>query len=219
MEFDLGLGEWIIIGVSAFLFIWYFAANSFNRRRGIAIYRWLYKAHEELEGNLHAEWIGSSNAGARLHVEKASKPFRRVESIYLLEPREFLPYWIFSRLRAKRDEVIIKITLRIAPKELVAISRIGDPKPDLILGAQKSYDSSSEFVKYGFQFQYVGGDQEYFLNEVEPFLLDQVESLSALELRSIAPHLEIRLKPSPLLRTVPDKFYEPLSVWLQGERP
>ena len=85
MNFDLDLGQWIVIGLSAFLLLWYFLVNSISRKRGTAISRWLFRCLESVGEISNAEWIGASNMGARLTVKKAKNPFRRVEAHYLLE--------------------------------------------------------------------------------------------------------------------------------------
>ena len=217
MDLELGLGEWIIIGLSAILFMWYFAANAYNRRRGIATYRWLFRALENVGEIAHTEWIGSSSQGARLLVEKASRPFRKVESKYLLEPREFLPYWIFSRIRGKRDEVIILFTLRSVPKSLVKVYKKGSRRSEITNAAEKSRESKSEQSFNGFQIRYDGIGNQHFEEKVQSFLFDYADSTTTIELRREAPHLEIRAAMSPLLKTSAELYIGTLLVWFQDK--
>ena len=215
MNFDLDIGQWIVIALSAFLFIWFFAANSYNRRRGIATYRWLYRALEELGEIAHAEWIGASNAGARLLVKKAVKPFRRVEAIYLLEPREFPPYWAFSRLRGKRDEVVVKITLRSAPKGTIEARRESGrrtlQKPP---GEIESTTSSVQSVG-GFELICDNQDDARLLDGLKTFLTDYGATVNRISLQSEAPHLVIHSRLSPILHSPADAYFSLMRNWFQ----
>jgi hypothetical protein len=215
MNFDLNIGQWIVIVLSAFLFVWFFAANSYNRRRGIAAYRWLRQALEEMGNSIHAEWIGASSAGARLMIEKASRPFRRVEAIYLLEPREFPPYWAFSRLRGKRDEVVIKITLRTAPKGGFEIRRdAGRRNPKMGPGETGPTLMS---VRSGEKYMIIsdGQNEGRLLEAVETFLADHPASIESISLQPKVPHLVLHARLAPLLRSPAEAYFTPLQNWFQ----
>jgi hypothetical protein len=208
MNFDFDLGQWIVIGLSAFLFIWYFTANSLNRRRGIAIYRWLYRSLGEIGKISVAEWIGSSNMGARLVVKKAVKPFRHVEARYLLEPREFLPYWLFSRLRGKRDEVVIQVTLRTAPKADLEITNW--EKRHL---AKKSLASNQ--VPQDSQIAYNEPEEVYVRTVVEKFLTEHGSTVEKIIVQREAPHLTIHTKIKALLRSPAESYFRTLLTLFQ----
>lgn len=192
MNFDLDLGQWIVIALSAFLLIWYFSANSSNRRRGISIYRWLYRCLETVGNVSIAEWIGSSNIGARLSVKKAAKPMRHVEARYLLEPREFLPYWFFSRLRGKRDEVVLQITLRTAPK---ANFEITNRKSEHLIKNPLAENQ----VPQGFQNTSTVPEDDHLRNVLDTFIGEYGPSVEKIIIRREAPHLTIHTRIKPLL--------------------
>ena len=210
MNLNLDTGQWVVIGLSAFLFIWYFAANAYSRQRGVAAYRWLYRALEGF-GKIQAEWIGASSAGARLVVSKASKPFQRVEAVYLLEPREFLPYWAFSRLRGKRDEVVVKITLRFSPKTTLEVRRdSGHQSPNTSNGTGKSIH-----LLDGFEMIYDGPEDQRLIDGLKAFLSDQGASVRMITLQREAPHLVIHAKLSPVLHSPAESYLDGLQAWFQ----
>lgn len=107
--------ETIVAGFGIFLALWYLLASIYNRRRGIAVYRWLHGGLENLGSEVSGRWIGSSGSGAQLHVRKTKAPFQELEIIYLLASRELLPLFLVDLLRGKRDRVIVKATLRANP--------------------------------------------------------------------------------------------------------
>ena len=200
MNFNLDLGQWIIIALSAFLLIWYFTANSFNRKRGTATFRWLYRALESLGEISTAEWIGAANMGARLIVKKAAKPFRSVEAHYLLEPREFLPYWLVSRLKGKRDEVLIRVVLRAAPKGRLEIKRKA--------GKRGKQPDDSHMVHPDFQFTSSDFSDDQFLGKVNNFLTQNANSIKRIYIQPDKPHLEIVARINRLRETPADTYLE-----------
>jgi len=207
MNFDLDIGQWIVIGLSAFLLVWYVLAGLANRNRGIATYRWL-RAGLGVFGEISsAEWIGASNMGARLVVKKAIKPFRRVEGHYLLEPREFLPYWLISRLRGKRDEVLVRVILRTNPQGNLEIQRAAhrDAKNDR--GAKQLHSD--------FHVVHLDIEDARLIAKVTAFLVEYGPTLEKITLRSEAPQLEIQARIKPLLRFSAESYFEAVQTWFQ----
>lgn len=114
--------ETIVVGFGIFLALWYLVASIYNRRRGIAVYRWLHDGLEDLGGEVSGRWIGSSGSGAELKITGINPPFRDLQVIYLLASRELLPLFLVDLARGKRDRVIIKATLKANPDaELEAV--------------------------------------------------------------------------------------------------
>ncbi|MBN1148686.1 MAG: hypothetical protein JXA78_15610 [Anaerolineales bacterium] len=215
MNLDLDLGQWIVIGLSAFLLAWYFALGSSSRRRGISAYRWLRTGLETLGQVSDPQWIGSPGSGARVSVAKAAKPFRNVEAIYLLEPREFLPYWLFSRLQGRRDQVIIKAALRSAPKQAIQVTRDTSHK-----AGQTSLDDQMSVLEpgqapKGFQIQFDGPQDSRLLQEITTFLGKHGDTLDRLNIQRQSPQLEIKARFAPLLRSSAEAYFESMQAWFQ----
>jgi hypothetical protein len=103
--------EQLVVGLGIFLALWYLGASIYNRRRGIAVYRWLHAGLSDLGGEVSGRWIGSSGSGARLSVHKTNPPIKEFEIIYLLASRELLPLFLADIVRGKTDRVIVKATL------------------------------------------------------------------------------------------------------------
>ena len=204
MKFDLDLGQWIVIALSAFLFLWYFIANAMNRRRGTEIYRWLHRALEAVGEISGAEWIGAANMGARLAVKRAKKPFRRVEAHYLLEPREFLPYWLVNRLKGKRDEVLIRMDLRVAPKGSLEVQRKRPSRSDP--------PTASSHIQPGYELVYSDLDDPGLLDKINHFLVENGGTVKRMIIQRNNPHLEIYARIKPLLDTPPESYLGILST-------
>ena len=208
MDFDLDLGQWVVIALSACLFIWYFVASSLNRQRGIATYRWLHRGMETIGKVSIAEWIGSSNMGARLVVKKAEKPFGRVEARYLLEPREFLPYWFFSHLKGKRDEVAIQVTLRYALKADFEITN-----QDIKHQVKNSLARND--IPQGSQNTHTDPEEAHLSAVLETFLAEYGSTAEKIIVRREAPHLTIHARIKPLLHSPAESYFKTLLAIFQ----
>lgn len=207
MNFDLDIGQWIVIGLSAFLFVWYMLAGAANRKQGIAIFRWLRTGLSELGEVSSAEWIGASNMGARLAVKKAIKPFRRVEARYLLEPREFLPYWLINRLRGKRDEVSVRLTLRTAFQGKLEIQRFPPRGVNSLPVVEQIHPD--------FQVVHLDLEDARLIAKVKAFLAEYGPGIEKITLRRETPHLEIRARIKPLLRASAESYFKAVQTWFQ----
>ena len=207
-NFDLDLGQWVVIALSAFLFLWYFAANTLNRQRGIATYRWLHRSLDSVGKVSIAEWIGSSNMGARLVVKKAAKPFGRVEARYLLEPREFLPYWLFSRLKGKRDQVVIQVTLRYALKANFEIN-------EREIEHQANKPPAGDQVLQGSQNAHTDPEEAHLRTVLETFLSEYGSTTEKIIVRREAPHLTIHARIKPLLHSPAESYFKTLLTLFQ----
>lgn len=206
MPFDLDLGQWIVIALSGFLFVWYILAGSANRKKGLATYRWLRQGLESLGHISSAEWIGASNMGARMVVARPAKPFRRVEAHYLLEPREFLPYWLYSTLGGKREEVVIKITLRMTPTANLEISRRAGGKNV----------PAAERIPPDFQVLRAEHVDPPLRSAVEAFLGEKGASVKKILLQDQVPHIELHARVKPLLQFSPEAYFGEMLSWVQA---
>lgn len=106
--------EYVVTGLGVLLAVWYVVAGIYNRRLGLRTYRWLQEGLSKLgdSKSVQAGWIGSSGSGARIAMTRAAAPFKRLELAYLLESRELAPLWLVDVLRGKRDQLILRGTLR-----------------------------------------------------------------------------------------------------------
>jgi hypothetical protein len=59
-------------------------------------------------------WLGSSVA--QLKIQNAKRPFREVEVLFVLEPRDIAPLWWLTRARGRRDLFIFRSRLHTLPE-------------------------------------------------------------------------------------------------------
>jgi len=98
---------------------WFALGTHVNVRKGHRFLEWLQGGLPLVGEKTTLRWLGSSVV--HLQIEKAREPFRRVEVLVVLEPRDIPPLWLLSRLRGRRDLLIIRTELRSVPKLQVEI--------------------------------------------------------------------------------------------------
>jgi hypothetical protein len=108
-----------VIAFCALLVVWYIVGWQMNRRRGERLLAWILQELRPLGNQIAVSRLGTS--GFQVNVGKARTPFRKIETAVLLEPREILLLWIFNRLRGGTDHLILKGTLRAAPRGEVEV--------------------------------------------------------------------------------------------------
>lgn len=85
-----------------------------NIRKGNDLLRWLQGGLQVLGRRTGFRWLGSS--AVVLSISEAHAPFREAEVVVVLEPRDVMLWWAWSRRRGRRDFVILRGTLRRAPR-------------------------------------------------------------------------------------------------------
>lgn len=109
-----------LIGIAAVAIVAWFAAGTiWNVRTGRELLRWMQSGLPLLGERTTVRWLGST--AIELVIDQGKAEFARVTVVVFLEPRD-LPWWPLSRLRGRRDTLIIRGVLRRAPSfELEAL--------------------------------------------------------------------------------------------------
>jgi len=98
---------------------WFALGTHINVRKGHRFLEWLQDGLPLVGEKTTLRWLGSSVV--HLQIENAREPFRRVEVLVVLEPRDVPPFWLLSRIRGRRDLLIVRTELRSVPKLQVEI--------------------------------------------------------------------------------------------------
>jgi hypothetical protein len=117
----MDIGQWIVIGLSAFFLLWILIGSSANHKRADQVLSWVQNGTKQLGRISGARKIKGS--AVQLTIKDAAAPFRQVNMIFAMEPRENPPLWIYNRLQGKQDELVIQANLRTAPKQQLAFTQ------------------------------------------------------------------------------------------------
>lgn len=208
-------GQQIVIILSIFLAAWYFVFAVINRRRGLGVYAWMRAGLKELGEISQSAWIGSSGSGGRLVLENPEKPFQRIEAIYLLESREILPLWIFNRLRGKRDQMILKATLRGAPAAEIEAGRAGERGFESALTRDLKNPYSRASLESGLDVAWRGVQAARLHQGVREFLSRHPGQVTQLSVQKSKPHLILQSQ-LPDVRSQPaEDFFKELRELFQ----
>ena len=102
-------GTDLVIGVAAFLLLWYIIGIQTNRRRARTLVRQVRESLEPFGGSATIRWFGRS--AFRIEAGQLTAPFVRLGMSVLLEPRETFFLWVVGRLRGRRDWLVTGVTL------------------------------------------------------------------------------------------------------------
>ncbi len=101
---------------------WFAGGSIWNIRKGNAIMRWMQDGLPLIGERTTMRWLGTT--AAEMVIKAAKPPFRQVTLLVFFEPRDVPWNWALTRLRGRRDTLIIRAQLRTAPHaDLEAISR------------------------------------------------------------------------------------------------
>ena len=104
--------NWLIGAAAVVLVAWFAAGTIWNVRRGSALMRWMQDGLPRLGARSTVRWLGSSVV--EMKIAEAKHPFASAALVVFLEPRD-LPWWPLSRLRGRRDTLIVRGVLRQVP--------------------------------------------------------------------------------------------------------
>jgi hypothetical protein len=123
---ELNLGQWVVVGLCAVLLFGYVRGYYYNRLHARKVLAWLHEGLKTIGTVSIGEKLPGMATGGRLEVRQAGAPFRRIEAVYLLAPRENLFFWLFHLLRGKHDELILWVTYQSKPEQDVEVALRGD---------------------------------------------------------------------------------------------
>jgi hypothetical protein len=123
---QLNTGQWVVIIIAGILIFGYILGYYYNRQRAEQIFQWLKQGLSSLGEVTLGEKLPGMATGGRLEVNQATPPFKRLEAVYLLAPRENPLFLIFHLLQRRGDELIVWVTYQSKPDQSVEVARPGD---------------------------------------------------------------------------------------------
>ncbi len=104
----------LLVVVVAVVLGWFAYGVIGNIRRGNAVLRWMQGGLPKVGARTTLRWLGSSVV--ELAIVDARPPFRRLELLLVLEPRDVPWLWLAARLGGRRDTLIVRAQLSAAPR-------------------------------------------------------------------------------------------------------
>jgi hypothetical protein len=191
-------GQWVAIGLSVLILLWFLVGAMINQRRGHLTYDWLVKGLSLFGKVEPLRRDKLLQAAAHLRVDQLSEPFRRMEVIYTLEPRENFPLWVFGRLRGRRDAFFLRADLKPAPVQDVEAGRKNDRAFATFLAGQLKEPYASQTLPGQLEIAWRGKKDKEYLKQISAFLEKYDAAIVRFSLHRAAPHLTLKAELPPL---------------------
>jgi hypothetical protein len=105
--------QYILIIVAIIIMGWFAVGMVYNLRRGDALLKWMESGLPGIGQRTTFRWLGSSVA--ELVIAHAKKPFRRLETLLVLKPRDVFWMMIAAHMQGREDMIIFRAHLHTAP--------------------------------------------------------------------------------------------------------
>jgi hypothetical protein len=105
--------QYLLVIVAVILMAWFAVGIIYNVRRGDALLKWMQGGLPSIGQKTTFRWLGTSVA--ELVIAHAKKPFRRLETLVVLKPRDVFWMTIAAALQGRDDIVIFRAHLHTAP--------------------------------------------------------------------------------------------------------
>jgi len=92
---------------------WFAFGVIYNLRRGDALLKWMQNGLPDIGQRTTFRWLGTSVA--ELVIAHAKKPFRRLETLLVLKPRDVFWMTIMATFQGRNDIVIFRAQLSTPP--------------------------------------------------------------------------------------------------------
>ena len=139
----------LVGAVAVLLVAWFTAGTIRNVRLGSEVMRWMQDGLPLLGARTTVRWLGSSVV--ELVINEGKAELARATVLIFLEPRD-LPWWPLSRLRGRRDTLIVRGVLKNAPAvEFEALDPASWSGRDAVARIPKEWQASDEKLKLFFQ--------------------------------------------------------------------
>ena len=106
--------QYILIIVAVIIMGWFAFGFVYNLRCGDALLKWMQNGLPSIGQRTTFRWLGTSVV--ELVIAHAKKPFRRLETLLVLKPRDVFWMTIVAYLQGREDIVIFRAHLHTAPR-------------------------------------------------------------------------------------------------------
>src|SRR5687768_12887129 len=104
--------QYILVAAVIVFMGWFAIGVVYNLRRGDALLKWMQSGLPSIGQKTTFRWLGTSVA--ELVIAHARKPFRRLETLLVLKPRDVFWMTILAYVQGREDIVIFRGQLTTA---------------------------------------------------------------------------------------------------------
>ncbi len=116
-------GQYILVIAVIIVVGWFAYGVIFNLRRGDSLLKWMQPGLARIGARTTFRWLGTSVA--ELGIQQAKNPFRRLDTLLVMAPRDVFWMMAIAAWQGRRDTVIFRGVLTTPP--LIDLE-LADPK-------------------------------------------------------------------------------------------
>ncbi|MFO7172543.1 MAG: hypothetical protein DIU70_006210 [Bacillota bacterium] len=146
-----------VLGLAFALLVWYFFGSYLNRRRANHLARAIAAAAPTLGKGATIRPLGTGGSGFQVQIQEPVPELRSATLLCLLEARDFPLAWAYTRLRGRRDQIVLHAELRRPPRHPRRLTR---PLPDRGLPRLLLLETSPQSPHLRLSFGVGGGEEE-----------------------------------------------------------
>jgi len=105
--------QFILVVAIVIIMGWFAVGVIYNLRHGDALLKWMQSGLPGIGQRTTFRWLGTSVA--ELIIAHAKKPFRRLETVLVLKPRDVFWMTVLATIQGRDDIVIFRAQLSTAP--------------------------------------------------------------------------------------------------------
>ena len=105
--------QYILVAAVIVFIGWFAIGVLYNLRRGDALLKWMQNGLPSIGQKTTFRWLGTSVA--ELVIAHAKKPFRRLETLLVLKPRDVFWMTLMASLQGREDILIFRAQLVTGP--------------------------------------------------------------------------------------------------------
>jgi hypothetical protein len=213
---NLGTGEWIVIGLSLIIGMFFVIGNWINNQRANDAMRWLRRGLSNYGELQSGRFNAPTSKGIPFQIVPAEMcPYQKIRGNLILERRENLPLWFFQLLRGKRDTLTWTSDFQNMPAtDIHLIHQSFLPKVNA--GKSGNNGPSDKYVAVGTTSYFISG-------VVSPDLVERIsqgiphlpELILDIAIQHKSPHITFQVHLSPLLLANPEIFFQSLKTWIE----
>lgn len=133
--------QYLLVIVVIVVMGWFAIGLIYNLRRGDAVLKWMQAGLPDIGPRTTFRWLGTSVA--ELVIAKAKNPFRRLETLLVLAPRDVFWMMIVSAFQGRHDTLIFRAILNSPP----FLDAFHMPRPFIYPSPQIRYGCKNERLK------------------------------------------------------------------------
>ncbi len=105
--------QYILVVAVILVMGWFAYGVIFNLRRGDSLLKWMQPGLSRIGARTTFRWLGTSVA--ELGIVQAKKPFRRLDTLLVMAPRDVIWMVVVAALQGRRDTLIFRGALSTPP--------------------------------------------------------------------------------------------------------